>query len=187
MARRGAILSAARRPSPGRRRLQWGPARIGRGERRVGSTPGEEGGGALPRGKEGREGGRTRRRDNTRRRPHKGRGRGEMEQGGCGVRVRDCVRALLPFSLGALALDSAARRSLLLFSSRRGDFNLIGFYLWTFLSGLSLPGWRGSLDSSAPLHLYRSCTAALSSPPQVGSENASLRVFIIQAVQMRVF
>lgn len=43
-----------------------------------------ERGRALPRGREGgregRGGGRTRRRDNTRRRPHKGRGRGEMNR-----------------------------------------------------------------------------------------------------------
>ncbi|TVU47108.1 hypothetical protein EJB05_06690, partial [Eragrostis curvula] len=81
MARRGAISSAAQRPAgrcPLRRRRGHGlrrGARIGRaraaewGERRggwLGLCPGEGGGGG--------------RRDNTGRRPHKGRGRGEMKQ-----------------------------------------------------------------------------------------------------------
>jgi len=144
MARRGAISSAVRRPSRGRRRLRWG--------RELGAGSGEPGSrGALPRGKEG-EGGRTRRRDNTRRRPHKRRGRGEMEQGrgGGGACVTACP-ACCPFRCGCSALDSAARRSLFLFSSRRA--------IWVVLSVdfclVSLPGWRGSLDSRAALHLYR--------------------------------
>lgn len=137
MARRGAISSAALRPSCGRRRLQWqwgaNWARSRR-ERRVASRPGERAR-ALPRGgreegREGRGGGRTRRRDNTRRRPHKGRGRGEMEMERRGAVTVwwGCVTAPPSLLCSGLWTPQLA----VLFSSRRA---ISDGFICDFLSG----------------------------------------------------